>query len=66
MSACSDAGGNANLKVTVHIDEEYGGSQTETERSKPSFDITRAHGVLDQDGEKVRVKTKRKNLFSNE
>lgn len=49
MSACSDAEGNANLKVTVHIDQEYEGTQSEASKAD-SFHVVRAHGVLDQDG----------------
>lgn len=60
MSSCSDSQHNANVKVTVHF--QHNASDTSMSNfgdamSEASLDIRKAHGAMDRDGEKVKLRS---------
>lgn len=70
MSSCSDSQHNANVKVTVALNQaasDTSMSNFNDDESQASLNITKAHGALDREGEKVKLRSlQKKNLFSSE
>lgn len=68
MSSYSDSQHNANVKVTVHLNQAASDTSMSNfgdDISQASLDYRKAHGALDRDGEKVKLRTlQKKNLFS--